>query len=72
LARRNIIILVVLAALLAASGITGYQAWQEYQQPAIDAGSSGGCELCSFLKKDLAEQERLRKQKSEQQSEPTD
>ena len=65
--RRKSIILAALT-LLAVSGFASYEAWQKHkrEQAAIDLINAPGCDLCSYLKKDLAEKVRLRAQQSEQ------
>ncbi len=57
--------------LLIAIGFIGYETWreQERKQVPIDTTRVPGCDLCSAVKRDLAEQVRERKQQSEQAAE---
>ncbi len=60
----NVFILVVLIVVIV-TGLVGYQMWLEPDPIPAPVGTvkTPACDICSALKKDLAEQVRERKQK---------
>ena len=60
----KVIILVVLTVVIV-TGLVGYQKWLEPDPipVPVEAVEAPACDICSALKKDLAEQVRERKQK---------
>ena len=64
---RNVFILAAVT-LLIVIGFVGYETWREQKrnQVPIDTTRAPSCDLCSTVKRDLAEQVRERKQQSEQ------
>ena len=70
MARGKVVVLAVVTALIV-SGLLGVEAWRKHQrkQTLIDAIEFRSCDICSTVKRDLAEKVKQREQRSQQTNE---
>ncbi len=61
----KVVILVAITVVIV-SGLVSYQIWLEPEPVPVEAVQAPACDICSALKKDLAEQVRERKQNQKQ------